>query len=256
VGQLGCASLDAALTGTVWKDRILGSSTIVELPLCVTWLASGNNVMLAADTSRRVLHIRLESDQERPEDRTGFKFPDVRQHVYRHRAELLASALTILSAYSQAGRPPQGLTPWGSFEGWSAVVREAVVWAGLPDPGETRQELVETADREAGALRELLETWGQIDPDGYGMTAAEIADRLRASPNDCREFRAALLELCQPGHGELPSARHIGNQFAHIRRRVIGGKALDFRERRARRRAWFVVQAGACGDSGASGDTA
>lgn len=259
VGRLGCASLDAALTATVWKDRLLGFNSIVELPLSVTWLASGNNVMLAADTSRRVLHIRLESDQERPEERTGFKYADVRQYVRQHRPSLLGAALTILSAYCQAGRPQQGLTPWGSFEGWSEVVREAVVWAGMPDPGTTRQELAETADREVGSLRDLLDTWIQIDPHGYGVTAAEIADRLRASPDGCREFRAALLELCPPKRGDLPDSRQIGNQFAHVRRRVIGGKALDFRERRGRRRAWFVIEtehpAVASGDSGDSGDT-
>ena len=34
------------------------------------------------------------------------------------------------------------LADLGSYEGWSNLVREAVVWCGLPDPGETRQELV------------------------------------------------------------------------------------------------------------------
>jgi hypothetical protein len=60
-GTFGSASLDAALTATSWSDRILGQTTIATLPLYATWYATGNNVILAADTSRRVVHIRLES---------------------------------------------------------------------------------------------------------------------------------------------------------------------------------------------------
>ncbi len=44
--------------------------------------------------------------------------------------------LTILGAYVQAGRPSMNLRHWGSFEGWSDLVRGAVVFAGLPDPGD------------------------------------------------------------------------------------------------------------------------
>lgn len=53
VGGLGCASLDAALTGTVWKDRVLNASEIVELPLLVNWSATGNNVVLSITQQRR-----------------------------------------------------------------------------------------------------------------------------------------------------------------------------------------------------------
>ena len=116
VGRLGCASLDAALTATVWKDRVLGMSAMVELPLCVTWCASGNNVMLAADTTRRTLHIRLESPMENREERTGFKYPNVTEHAHRNRSGLLSAALTILRGYCCAGRPRHGLTAWGTFE--------------------------------------------------------------------------------------------------------------------------------------------
>jgi hypothetical protein len=81
---LGCAALDAALTGTVWRDRILGHTKIVEMPLLATWFATGNNVVLKADTSRRVCHIRLESNDEFPEERTGFEHPDLRSYITKN----------------------------------------------------------------------------------------------------------------------------------------------------------------------------
>lgn len=251
VGRLGCASLDAALTATVWKDRILGVSQMVELPLTVTWCASGNNVMLAADTTRRTLHIRLESPMENPELRTGFKYPNVTKYALENRSALLSAALTILRAYCCAGRPRAGLPAWGSFEGWSSVVREAVVWCGQPDPAQTRQELADIADTEAGALRDLLEAWGEIDPFNEGRTTAEILDKLHADYSAHQNVRSAIVELCPPTKGPLPNARQLGNRLAHVRRRIIGGKALDYRVRTGRQRAWQVVTA----DSGDSSDS-
>ncbi len=60
------------------------------------------------------------------------------------------------------------------------TVRHLIVWLGLADPGETRQELTRSADRGASALAQLLEFWGQLDPNGDGVTTAEIVARLGA----------------------------------------------------------------------------
>lgn len=145
-GTLGNGVLDAALTTTRWSDRILGKSQRVQLPLLVTWFATGNNIQLAADTARRVVHIRMEVLEERPEDREDFKHKDLRAYVKTHFAELLVAALTILRGFIAAGRPCQHLKPLGSFEGWSDLVRQSVVWAGLTDPCEGRDALVQFAD--------------------------------------------------------------------------------------------------------------
>lgn len=56
-GTLGSASLDAALTATSWSDRILGLTAMASnVPLFATWYATGNNVVLAADTARRTAY--------------------------------------------------------------------------------------------------------------------------------------------------------------------------------------------------------
>jgi hypothetical protein len=256
VGTLGCASLDAALTATIWKDRLLGVSRMVELPLAVTWCASGNNVMLAADTMRRTLHIRLESPLENPEQRVGFKYPNVTEYALANRSRLLSAALTILRAYCHAGRPRHDLPAWGSFEGWSALVREAVVWLGMPDPADTRQELAAVADTEASALAELLESWPEIDPKNIGLTAAELLGKLDGDHAAYPNIRAAIVELCPPDKGPLPTVRQLGNRFSHVRRRIVRGMCLDYRQRSGRQRAWrraSVHPAG--GDSGDSSDS-
>ena len=229
-GELGNAALDAALTSTVWKDRILGRSEIVEVPMLTTWAATGNNVVLRADTSRRVCHIRLESKLEKPEEREDFRHRELLRWVGEERPRLLQAALTILAGYFRAGRPDQHLKAWGSFEGWSGVVRQAMVWSGSPDPGETREELALSSDRDAAGLRALLQGWPEIDPQGQGVTAAQLVRRLEESPSEFELVRGALMELCPAGGGKLPGPKSIGSKLRRLRGRVVGGKFLNKRE--------------------------
>jgi hypothetical protein len=158
-GSFGNDSLDRALTSTMWKDRILGKSEEVELPLIPAWYATGNNVQVAADTLRRIIHIRLDCLNEHPEERSGFKHDNLLDWVDSHRGMLHAAGLTILSAYLKRGRPSSDIKPFGSFEGWSNVVRQAVVWVGLPDPCMTRARLAESSDSAGDTLWQLINAW-------------------------------------------------------------------------------------------------
>ena len=133
-GFLGNPSLDAALTSTEWQGRILGRSEQPRVPLLTTWYGTGNNVILLADTTRRVCPIRLESPHAKPEECSEFRYPDLLGWVRQHRCRLLVAALTVLSAYCRAGKPDQRLKSWGSYGGWSALVRGAIVWRGNPTP--------------------------------------------------------------------------------------------------------------------------
>ena len=198
-GTLGSASLDAALTATSWSDRILGQTAMASgIPLFATWYATGNNVILAADTARRTLHIRLESPEENPEERSGFRHPALLAWIRQERGRLAVAPVTILAAYCAAGRPDMGLRPWGSFEAWSALVRQAVVWVGMPDPAETRVELSRQSDREAAALRQLLAGWEEIDPDGRGMTVAAALNEMGEYPGTMRTFAPRFGNCAHP----------------------------------------------------------
>lgn len=173
-GAVGNAMLDAALTSRTWGGRILGKSEMIALPANVLWLGTGNNIELRADTARRTLHVRMESNVESPEQRTDFRHPDLRRHVLEHRGTYLGAALTVLRAWSVAGRPTVDLSTWGSFEGWSSVVRQALVWVGEPDPAQTRSQLRDRSDRDRGALLRMLEAIRRIDPKGRGVTAGQL----------------------------------------------------------------------------------
>ncbi len=253
-GDLGSPSFDAALTSTSWTDRILGASRQVTLPLYCVWVATGNNIVLAADTTRRVCHIRLVSPEERPEERTGFRHPNILEHVAQHRSELLSAALTILAAYFRAGRPKVPMKQWGSFEGWSSVVRQALIWLGEPDPAELRKELIENSDSNSNALHDLIAAWQAYDRDSDGKTVTDVlnfmhefdaeGDPKGSTDRDLRmKVRNAVSQICNTSTSKPPSAVSFGKFMKKFRGRVIGGKCFDYRENGDKVKVWKVLEA-------------
>ncbi len=240
-GNFGSQSLDAALTARTWSDRILGTSEMaVNIPLYMSWFATGNNVYIQADTARRVCHIRLESPEENPEEREGFAHADLLAYVHGKRPRLATAAVTILAAYWQAGQLDMGLKPWGSFEAWSSLIRQAVVWVGLPDPGETRLELRTHADRESIALRQLISGWEEMDSYSHGLTVIQVLQSLSEHPRDYETLRNALWELCPPKDGKTLNPRSVGMKLHHLQQRVVGGRCFDRRDS-DRGAVWMII---------------
>lgn len=216
----GGRAWNALITATSYRDRLLGASSLVELPNDTVWFCTGNNAALAPDTTRRCLPIRLEPMVEHPEDRTGFKIPDLLGHVRRNQAMLLRDALTILRAFHTAGRPASGLKPWGSFEGWSALIRDAVYWCAKVDP-DCRQALASAGDLGRIVHEDLLEELHTAFGPNLFTTSAvlEVAARTPSLHN-------ALEAACPTKDGKL-KAVSIGKRFASFRRRPASGKILD-----------------------------
>lgn len=233
-GVFGNDTLDRALTSTRWKDRILGKSQEIELPLIPSWYATGNNVQVSADTTRRIIHVRLDVLDEHPEDRTDFKHKNLLAWIAEHRGLLLTRAITILAAYCRAERPSQNLTPYGSFEGWSSIVREAVVWVGLPDPCLTRTRLADSSDTTTDALTQFITAWEQSDAWKQGLVVSDMLNTLyppmrEDTPRDDTSvaMRAVLENFVNCPPGKVPNPRQVGNKLRRHRRRVVGGKYFD-----------------------------
>lgn len=243
-GGFGDGTLDRCLTSTEWQDRQLGSNSQFRGRMEVTFYATGNNVAVLADTARRVCHIRLESPEERPEERADFKRPNLIGWVVENRERLLAAALTILRAYHLAGRPDHGLKPWGSFESWSQLVRNAVVWCGLPDPGATRQVVQEQADETGRGLRLLLAAMEGIDQNREGLTTADLLGRAydpdARDPAEVRELLVAAIEALV----SKPDSRKLGYRLRHLRKRVVEGRFLDLGGQVGGANRWVVRPSG------------
>jgi hypothetical protein len=231
--SFGNAALANALTGTEWRDRILGRSAVTSVPLYAVWFATGNNVTYARDLGRRVCHIRIEAATAHPEERSGFRHPDLSAWVTSERPRLHAAALTILRAYAAAGRPPQRLTPWGSFEAWSSAVRSALVWAGLADPGQTRKEIRQSADSDVQALSTLLSALVGVYGLKVRFTAGDVVRRLTITPRGTDaavdRLASALAEFCRLKDATPPGPHQLGMRLQRIRRRIVRIGDADYR---------------------------
>jgi hypothetical protein len=156
---LGSGALANALTATSLTERILGTFEEKVAPMTAVFLCTGNNVQYVNDVARRVVPIALDPKMERPEERTGFLHPNLPAWIQSERPRLTIAALTIAKAYFTAGCPSQGLTPFGSFEPWSDLIRQALVWAGEADPNEGRKDIAAESDPDVEAFRQLLACW-------------------------------------------------------------------------------------------------
>ena len=259
-GGLGSASLDAALTGSTWSDRILGKNEKPSLRLTTLWYASANNVVLKGDLFRRVLQIRLNCLDEHPESRTDFHHPDLLGWIRRERPRLVRAALTILRAYHVAGRPDMGVSPWGSYEEWVRLVPHALVFAGFADPTRTRQSFADAAATEVGALRGLVLGLAGMGLPSSGYTVREILLKLErdsgnadfnGQPDPHAELRAALDELAPAQPGKPYDARKVGKQLQKYRGRVVAGQYVErVGETRDSAARWAVLSvAGSAGSA-------
>jgi len=252
-------ALDAVLTGTEFRGRILGRNEELSLPVRTIFITTANNATLSADLVRRSLESRLEPQVERPEMRADFKHADLLGYCRENRARLLCAALTVLRGYVVAGRSEVKLRPMGSYEAWSKVVRAPLVWLGMADPAETQDALRENADTEHEAVRDVLVAWYDTLGD-RAFTAKEVLYRLADDSLSGRErtLRDALAGLCETD-GRLPSARKLGNSLRVLRGRISGDLIMWRPSGHTKEGVTWQVRRlasrGAAGDSGDSGDS-
>jgi putative DNA primase/helicase len=156
--QLDAAPLAAALTARVWQDRVLGATRIVRLPVRCTWLATGNNVATSVEIARRTVASRIDSSQEHPWERSGFRHDPLIGWAQANRGNLCWAILTLARAWIAAGRPEPG-TRLGSFESWSHVVGGILSVAGVEGFLGNRSAVYAQADADGEGWRTFITIW-------------------------------------------------------------------------------------------------
>jgi putative DNA primase/helicase len=171
VTAVGGALLNQVLTQFAIKIRVFGKLEDVTVPCCMMIFANGNNLLIEGDTTRRSLVGKLDPAVERPELRE-FDFDPVTL-AQEKRAALLVDALTVLRAGIVAddrdGMPP----PLGSFERWSRLVRNALIWLGECDPRDVMED-VRGADPLLQALRAMMTAWARVIGVNRWVKAGEV----------------------------------------------------------------------------------
>ncbi len=214
-GRLGGPILEKALTDARWSDRLLGLNRDIDLPINHITLATGNNATFTDDMIRRLLYTRLETPLEDPTQRDGFTHSPLPDFVKQNRRRLIMACLSIPYHYVKAGRPDQGLKPWGvPFDEWSNLVRNSLVWAGLPDC-DTRAALAAQVDDDSAVLSAVMDAWPP--------SPVTVSEAIRKA--ECGEATALLAALQElPGRDK---AHALGQLLKHHRGRVVKGRKFE-----------------------------
>lgn len=204
------------ITSAVYQDRKLGSSENPRLVNRCTVVATGNNITPSGDLARRCIIVRLDANSENVRNR-DFLIRDIAGYVDLRRPQLLAAALTIIRAYVTAGYPDVG-RPLPSFETWSRLVRDPLLWLGYADAAATQEQ---EADDEIAPLRTAFAALFEW------MPCKEFAARDIARACDGYAANTALREVLEAaGCSDASDARKVGYWLRDCRDRVAGDVKL------------------------------
>lgn len=241
-GELGGDLLCQMAERPLVRVRVLGKSETPEIECRAMMFATGNNLILVGDMTRRTVLCTLDAGVEQPENREfGF---DPMARVLADRGTYVAAALTIVRAFQAAGSPRQ-CVPLGSYGAWSDTVRSALIWLGVSDPV-TSMETLREEDPELLEVRSLLAYWREnlIESSFYAATQVIEAACEKYHDGDFvrPEFRELLLRIA--GNGPVVCSKRLGRKLTKYNGRVVGGYRLDVKpdEKRGNRFALSKVQ--------------
>jgi hypothetical protein len=182
--------LEAFLTSAVWKDRKLGESVTSAISNKTVLVASGNNITPVAALARRCLVVRLDANTENLRERV-FRIENPRRYIMEHRAQLLVDALTVIKAYlATAGTVTMPVT-LPSFESWSKLAREPLIWMGLADPVVTQLNETDDETKNVGPIFErLVANFGDRT-----FTAGDMARIVGSLSDEKNELSDSLMQM-------------------------------------------------------------
>jgi hypothetical protein len=242
VGKLGGAEIDRLQTAGRWLDRLLNHNRLATLKNEIVTLVTTNNAQILGDTGRRSLVARIVPKCERPEQRV-FERKDLLGHVMERRRELALAAITIMRWHLAKGCPEPEVAnhvlqdgtvvqmpvePFGSFEVWSRLVRNAVIGLGLPDPVGT-QEDIHDLDEQFMAEKRFVLALAESDAAWEG-TAEDLVSRLYET-NDLQEVRIALARILSESDiaSGKPEPSKVGYKLRSLKDRRFGDWAIESR---------------------------
>jgi len=172
-------SLAAVLTSTTWSDRLLGrNDKQIKLPARACWMATGNNVKVGGDLITRTYLVRLDAKMSRPQERDGFKHPNIEQWVKANRGLLLKAALVLCRAWHVAGRPAP-TCPRIRYGEWRTVIGGILQHAGVNEFLGNLRTFQEASDVEGPAWERFI--LKLIEVFGATVAPAQIYARFAAS---------------------------------------------------------------------------
>jgi hypothetical protein len=221
-GMFKSAALCAFITSPVYEGRILGLSQTASVLTNSLLVLTGNHPIIVGDLNRRLLRCELDPRMEAPHKR-AFKL-DPLEHCREHRLDMVRSALTVLKAWHNAGRPKFTPDRTASVETWSDTIRQCVIWIGrngwldVADPNASIDAGFE-ADPDTRKLDALLRAWEAE----FGAARQPVKALRPYAENSETELFEALDEIGAIERGAL-NPRRLGRWIEQRAGRVVAGR--------------------------------
>jgi len=221
-------AINKALTSHTTTERVLGSSGTGTAQTNALFIGTGNNRDPQKDMRRRVVTIRLAPKSVlKPFEHNPQK------QIARYRSVYVGFALTIIQAFLLHGKRDASLTPIGSFEEWSKLCREPIIWLGEPDPASSLiNQVKDNTDNEG--LAALLKQWRSMYGD-EAILVRELIEDAQTKP----KLMEILMELPITDRGVI-SPHKLGQYLKDHRGVRINGLRIED-GKRSERKSWRVL---------------
>ncbi|MCC6238129.1 MAG: DUF3854 domain-containing protein [Dehalococcoidia bacterium] len=221
--ELDSPTLAAAITSTVWSDRVLGSTLTGRYPNRSLWIGTGNNLRVSGELVRRIVQIRIDPRIDRPWERSGFRHDPLLVWVRERRHEVVWALLVLVRHWMAVGRPAWTGKPMGSFESWCQTVGGILEAAGIEGFLGNRDDLYRQADAESDEWRDFTVTWWER----FGGQPVQTADLFPLLSEG--DLLPSLFRNTRGEQSERASRTRLGMAIAARRDRAFG--SLFIRER-------------------------
>ena len=187
-GTMTSAMLAELLTADdSFTARDLGTSRNLSFnPRNFVIMGTANNVTMTAELVNRTLPVRLNAGVERPDQRTGFRHPDVKDYLADNLPRLRDAALSLVHHWLELGRPaatelPQALRRYPAWQRQTAAILEAAGFTGFAG---NAVEFEERAVTDAEAAQHPFVQWWWDTHQSNPVTIKDLAPVALGDPDD------------------------------------------------------------------------
>lgn len=223
------------ITSRIVSERRLGTNEMIEGPWEAVILATGNNLETLDDMGRRMIPINLFTELAKPQDRTGWKHPNIDKHVKDNQHRLLTSALTLLRT-GIVHEESCGIDSWSSFYEWG-LVRRAIILAGGPDVVDNAL----TIDEDGGDNAEIELLCNAVEETrnaqgGVASVGVSVSDMLHVWDT----YQGTLQALAEVTERGRLSSRSVGKRLGRFKDRTTHDGRRIVRRRVSGCTKWYV----------------
>ena len=212
------------------------SSTVAEIASRTIWFATGNNLQIVDDLTRRCLVAHLDTGLEEPE-RKQFNGNPLAT-IMRERGRYVAACPYRTSRLSRRRLAPLACRASQATSFGATSCPSALVWCGYADPLNTMRSA--RADDPSFQYRNaVFAAWPPLsDNEDSALTTAELVERAEMDTDPA--LKEALLAVAPGGPQGKVDGTKLGKWLADNKNRLANGCQLAKAKPKSGRARWFV----------------